>query len=68
MVSLDYTAIMMRMVELDLNQKELAKRMGVTPAFICSIMRQRRPNSRIATASKFAKALNISLTDILKTV
>ena len=48
-----------RREELDLSQKELAEKVGISQSFLCDI-EQGRSKPRIDTALKIAEALNIS--------
>ena len=48
-----------RREELDLSQKELAEKVGISQSFLCDI-EQGRSKPSIDTALKIAEALNIS--------
>ena len=60
----DRKAVLMRLVELDLNQKKLAHKAGITPQSISNIMIGRA--ARAMTIAKIAKALDIPMENLIK--
>ena len=60
----DRKAVLMRLVELDLNQKKLAHKAGITPQSISNIMIGRA--ARAMTIAKIAKALDMPMETLIK--
>ena len=60
----DRKAVLMRLVELDLNQKKLAHKAGITPQSISNIMIGRA--ARAMTIAKIAKALDMHMKNLIK--
>lgn len=60
----DRKAVLMRLVELDLNQKKLAHKAGITPQSILNIMIGRA--ARAMTIAKIAKALDMPMENLIK--
>ena len=60
----DRKAVLMRLVELDLNQKKLAHKAGITPQSISNIMIGRA--ARAVTIAKIAKALDVPMENLIK--
>ena len=60
----DRKAVLMRLVELDLNQKKLAHKAGITPQSISNIMIGRA--ARAMTIAKIAKALDMPMENLIK--
>ena len=60
----DGKAVLMRLVELDLNQKKLAHKAGITPQSISNIMIGRA--ARAMTIAKIAKALDMPMENLIK--
>ena len=60
----DRKAVLMRLVELDLNQKKLAHKAGSTPQSISNIMIGRA--ARAMTIAKIAKALDMPMENLIK--
>ena len=60
----DRKAVLMRLVELDLNQKKLAHKAGITPQSISNIMIGRA--AKAMTIAKIAKALDMPMENLIK--
>ena len=64
LLKVDRKAVLMRLVELDLNQKKLAHKAGITPQSISNIMIGRA--ARAMTIAKIAKALDMPMENLIK--
>lgn len=64
LLKVDRKAVLMRLVELDLNQKKLAHKAGITPQSISNIMIGRA--ARTMTIAKIAKALDVPMENLIK--
>lgn len=59
----------MRILELrdaaGINQAELARRVGITPAYLCDLEKGKKKNPSLPVMIRLAKALNVTLNDLL---
>ena len=52
--------------DLGLSQKELAYKVGVTPAYMCGLENGTKKNPSLMLLVRIAKELNVTVTDLLE--